>query len=75
VEINGPQCEADVQPHSRGTVSKKTTTAAFHVHYLVAGTSPFVHFDGIFGMDLLDGFEVDPVEDFAGTSSYLALRV
>jgi hypothetical protein len=75
VVANGIECKADVQNHGGGAASTETTSIGIAIHWIAAGTAPFVNFDGLLGIDLLDAFKADPVKDRALTTSYLARRV
>jgi hypothetical protein len=72
---NGATSEVEDEPHGGGARMTKTATAPLHIHYVAAGTAPFTNFEGMFGMDLMDAFEVDPVKDQGKSNAYLARRV
>jgi hypothetical protein len=74
VMANGLSVEVDTEPHGGGHVSIATSSLAVAVHYLAVGSAPFVAFDGLLSMDLLDDFRADPVKDLATTRAYLAKR-
>jgi hypothetical protein len=74
IRLRGMVAETDVEPHGRGPATK-ATSSTIRVHFQAAGTVPFVGFDGILGMDMLDDFAADPVKDAAGKAAYLARRV
>jgi hypothetical protein len=75
IRLNGAVAETDVEPHGRGGRVTQATSSPIRVHLQAIGTTPFIGFDGILGMDMLDDFGADPVKDTQGRSAYLALRV
>jgi hypothetical protein len=51
------------------------TSLDVRVHLGAAGALPFVGFDGIMGVDMLDDIQADPTKDLAGKTALLARRV
>lgn len=74
VVMHGPTAQVPIEPHGGGTAAVASISAGVPVHFLAAGSAPFVTFDGIFGIDLLDQFAADPVKDLGATRNYLAKR-
>jgi hypothetical protein len=74
VFANSLTVDTDVEVHGGGSVQWASGSQRVAVHYLAVGQAPFVQFEGILGMDLLDLLDADPVKDLAQTRSYLARR-
>lgn len=72
--MSGTRAQTDVEPHGGG-ITTTATSSNIRVHHLSIGTAPFIGFDGLLGMDMLDNFAADPVKDRAGSKAYLASRV
>lgn len=47
IVANGVICEIDVEPHGGGGVSTASLRIGIPIHYVAAGASPFVAFDGL----------------------------
>jgi hypothetical protein len=72
--VRGTTAEIAVEPAGGGVETVKRVKLALRVHYLSLPAGPFVNFDGILGMDLLDTFQVDAAKNRGGTHAYLAER-
>ena len=74
VRMRGPTASATLESHNRLGRSTTATSKPVWAHALPAGTPPFVGFDGILGMDMLDDFGADAVKDASKGIAYLAQR-
>jgi hypothetical protein len=70
----GTSSQTDVEPHGGGHPTK-ATSRNIRVHHVAIGTAPFIGFDGLLGMDMLDNFAADLVKNRTGSRAYLAARV
>jgi hypothetical protein len=75
VNLTGVRADAAVEQHGGGRRRSVTTNSDVRVHFGAAGAVPFVGFDGIMGIDMLDDIQADPTKNFAGTTALLARRV
>jgi hypothetical protein len=73
--LSGPHFEVDTEQHGGSKPAISQCCNDVQVHFLGLPTNPFVHFDGLLGMDMLDAFKVDPIKDLTGKKAYLANRV
>jgi hypothetical protein len=72
--LAGTSSQTDVEAHGGGPPIK-ATSPNIRVHYIATGTAPFIGFDGLLGMDMLDNFAADLVKNKAGSRAYLATRI